>query len=70
MGKVVSLSSLRDSVTSNSISEKKAKTNLFNQAFDELHRETGLDHQKIIMGDEKERKRLKMRQYQEALKEG
>lgn len=71
MAKVLSLSSLRNKKSNNKeINQKQKKRNLLNQAFDELNRETGIDHRKVIMGDEKERQKLKMKQYQEALLEG
>lgn len=70
MGKLLSLSSLRNTNSNKAICKKQKKSNLLSQAFAELYKETGIDHRKVILGDEKERQRLKMKQYQEALKEG
>lgn len=70
MGNVVYLSSLENSKRSKAISQKQKQKNLLSQAFAELHRETGIDHRKVLTGDTKELQRLKMRQYQETLKEG
>lgn len=52
------------------IASNVKKQTLLEQAFSELKKETGIDHYKIILGDSKEKQRLKMRQYQEALLEG
>lgn len=70
MGKVLSLSSLENARYKKEVSQRFKKKSLLDQAFEELKRETGIDHRKVITGDEKERQRLKMKQYQEALREG
>lgn len=53
----------------NNKSDHKKQT-LFQQALSELKKETGIDHYKLITGDEKERKRLNFKHFQEKLLEG
>jgi hypothetical protein len=52
------------------ISEKQKKQDLFRQALSELKKESGIDHYKLITGDDKEKHRLKFKQFQERLLEG
>lgn len=51
------------------VSKQKSK-DIFKQALSELKSETGIDHYKVIMGDEKENKRLKFKHHQDRLLEG
>lgn len=69
MGKLIALSSVQRTKQNNAVREKQKKSSLLNQAFAELKRDTGIDHRKVILGDSKEKQRLKMKQYQDALKE-
>lgn len=46
------------------------KQTLFQQALSELKKETGIDHYKLITGDEKERSRLNFIHFQEKLLKG
>lgn len=48
--------------------ENIKKRMLLNQAFKELKQETGIDHQKLIMGDGKEKNKLIFKQYQEKMR--
>ena len=49
------------------LSQETKQSQLFHQALDKIKRQTGLDYAKIIMGDERERQRLKMLEYQDAM---
>jgi hypothetical protein len=69
MGKLYALPSVEKANKNNALREKQKKSSLLNQAFSELKRDTGVDHRKVILGDARERQRLKMKQYQDALKE-
>ena len=42
---------------------------ILNQAFSELKKQTGIDHEAMLSGDKKEKQKLKMKQYQEYLLE-
>jgi hypothetical protein len=52
------------------LSQETKQSQLFHQALDKIKRQTGLDYAKIIMGDEQERQRLKMLEYQDEMAEG
>ncbi|AVM24326.1 MULTISPECIES: hypothetical protein [Bacillus] len=70
MGKVLTmLPSLDRAKVNQAISQKHKRRSLLSQAFAELKQETGIDHRKVINGDTKEKNRLKMKQYQDALKD-
>ena len=49
------------------LSQNAKQSQLFQQALDKIKRQTGLDYAKIMMGDERERQRLKMLEYQDAM---
>jgi hypothetical protein len=43
---------------------------LLKQAFDELCKQTGIDHRKVMLGDAREKQKQKMKFYQDSLLEG
>lgn len=47
---------------------KKSPTADINRVLAEMHKETGIDFLKVVAGDEKENKRFRFKQYQDAVK--
>jgi hypothetical protein len=48
--------------------ERQTPTADINKALSELYQETGIDFLKVVTGDERENKKLRFKQYQEAMK--
>lgn len=78
MAQVVAYSSLdrqRKLKTQTRIHNRKVLQNveqndLLNQAFAELQMQTGIDHRKVLFGDEREKQKQKMKFFQDSLLEG